>query len=365
MTNDNEYNTLCLEDTGEAIARAAELIRRGRLVAFPTETVYGLGADAMNPEAVARIFAAKERPADNPLIVHVDTIEALRPICHVTAEARALMDAFWPGPLTLLLKKKDGVPAITTAGLDTVAVRMPAHPTALALLRESGLPIAAPSANRSGRPSPTRASHVWEDMQGRIPMILDGGPCSVGLESTVLDMTAAVPLVLRPGGITREMLLGFLPEVGVAGSVLRPLEKDEIAASPGMRHTHYAPRAPLTMVKGRNENVAVACCALYDTLAAAGKRPFILAFSQHISSYGARHVLSLGSRENPGEMGERLFHILRAADEMGAEVIFSEVLPPEGIGLAVMNRLGRAAAFRTIDADSFFIDVFDINTVLG
>jgi L-threonylcarbamoyladenylate synthase len=256
--------TRLLIPTDEAIEYAASLLKEGELVAFPTETVYGLGANALNDKAVLSIFKAKERPADNPLIVHITEREDLFPLCHPNEKALKLMDAFWPGPLTLLMKKTAAVPNVTTAGLDTVAIRMPSHPVARAPIKACGCPVAAPSANRSGRPSPTKAAHVMEDMAGRIPLILDGGPCDVGLESTVVDMTGEIPLVLRPGGVTPEMLFQAAGPVETARSILAPLKPGEAAPSPGMRHRHYAPKGTLTLVSGMPDNVITACKRLYD-----------------------------------------------------------------------------------------------------
>ncbi len=343
--------TQCLKPAGEAIRFAASLINKGELVAFPTETVYGLGADALNEKAVLSIFAAKERPADNPLIVHISERSSLTPLCHLTDKAVQLMDAFWPGPLTLLLKKKAVVPDVTTAGLDTVAVRMPSHPVARALLDACGCPVAAPSANRSGRPSPTTAQHVMEDMAGRIPLVLDGGPCDVGLESTVVDMTGEIPLVLRPGGITPEMLCDVIGPVETAGSILSPLQPGEAAPSPGMRHRHYAPSGMLTLVTGRPENVIQACRRLYDQAMEEGGKACILALSEHLPSYGTRYALDIGSLHRPQEVAARLFDVLRRMDREGIHTIFSEVVEASGLGLAIMNRLGRAASFRFYDAD--------------
>ncbi len=343
--------TRCLPPTDEAIQYAAFLLKKGELVAFPTETVYGLGADAMNTQAVLSIFAAKERPADNPLIVHVSAREDLLPLCHLNEKAIKLMDAFWPGPLTILLPKTEAVPSVTTAGLDTVAVRMPSHPVAKALLFACGCPVAAPSANRSGRPSPTQASHVMEDMAGRIPLILDGGPCDVGLESTVVDMTKEIPLVLRPGGVTPQMLAQVAGPVETARSILQPLHPHEAAPSPGMRHRHYAPSGILTLVKGKPENVISACIRLYDNAILDGKPACILALSEHMTSYGARYVQDIGSLHHPQEVAARLFDVLRRMDREGIGYIFSEVVEADGLGLAIMNRLNRAASFRFFDAD--------------
>ena len=261
------------------------------------------------------------------------------------------MDAFWPGPLTMLMPKKPAIPSEVTAGLDTVAVRMPSHPVAAELLRVCGLPIAAPSANSSGRPSPTTAAHVLQDMNGRIPMILDGGACEVGVESTVLDITGEVACILRPGGVTRDMLeqtLGM--EVSVAGSVLRPLKAGEKALSPGMRYRHYAPRGQVNLVEGEEQAVVAAMRRLHAEATAEGKRCCVLCFTEHLEALKACTPHDLGSMSDEREIARRLFDILRGLDDENMDVIYSEVVPPEGMGLAVMNRLGRAAAFRKIQA---------------
>ena len=331
------HTELCQADEA-SIRRAAALLRAGELVAFPTETVYGLGADALNGEAAARIFAAKGRPADNPLIAHIAGESGLAGLIagEPCACARALMRAFWPGPMTLIFPKSPRVPREVTAGLDTVAVRMPSHPVARALIRAAQTPIAAPSANRSGRPSPTTAAHVLEDMEGRIPLILDGGPCEVGLESTVVDVTGARPRILRPGGVTLEMLEGVVGAVDVDEGVLHQLQAGSQARSPGMKYKHYAPRGEMTIVTGPRAAQEIA--RLYD---AADGRAAILAFSQ--ADYGARRVYRL--KNAPGE----LFAALRQLDEDGMETIYAEDVPTAGVGLAVMNRLMRAAAFRVVE----------------
>lgn len=333
-----------------SLSLAAQLLADGQLVAFPTETVYGLGANALDAEAVSGIFAAKGRPADNPLIVHVYDRAQLEPLCEVTPIARQLMDAFWPGPLTLILPRKSAVPDVVAANLPTVAVRMPSHPVAAALLRACQLPIAAPSANRSGKPSPTTAQHVLDDMDGRIPLILDGGSCEVGLESTVLDVTGDVPCILRPGGITQGMLENVLGRVDVAGSVLRPLQKGEKALSPGMRYRHYSPDGQVTLVEGAEADVVAALRLLTAHAAAQGHRACVMCFSEHLDALADCHPHDIGHRENPAEVAHRLFDTLRRLDEEQMDVIFSEVVPPQGVGLAVMNRLGRAAAFRRVEA---------------
>lgn len=332
------HTELCQADDA-SIRRAAALLRAGELVAFPTETVYGLGADALNGEAAARIFAAKGRPADNPLIAHIAGENGLAGLIagEPCACARALMRAFWPGPMTLIFPKSPRVPREVTAGLDTVAVRMPSHPVARALISAAQTPIAAPSANRSGRPSPTTAAHVLEDMEGRIPLILDGGPCEVGLESTVVDVTGARPRILRPGGVTLEMLEGVVGDVDVDEGVLHQLQAGSQARSPGMKYKHYAPKGEVTIVTGPRAAQEIA--RLYD---AADGRAAILAFSQ--ADYGARRVYRL--KNAPGE----LFAALRQLDEDGMETIYAEDVPTTGVGLAVMNRLMRAAAFRVVEA---------------
>ncbi|MBQ8110474.1 MAG: threonylcarbamoyl-AMP synthase [Clostridia bacterium] len=332
-----------------AIDRAGQLIRQGALVAFPTETVYGLGANALDADAVRRIFEAKGRPGDNPLIAHISAVEQLASLidCEPSLAARALMDACWPGPMTLIFPRSRAVPDAVTAGLDTVAVRLPAHPAARALIDAAQRPIAAPSANRSGRPSPTTARHVLEDMDGRIPLILDGGPCEVGLESTVIDVTGGVPRVLRPGGVTPERIAAICGGVQVDDAVMRPLKEGERPRSPGMKYRHYAPAGALTIVKGEERAVASAICRLYDEALGQGKRPLILALNTHLPAYGARRALSLGS--DAGEMAHEIFARLRDADALGADALFSEAVGTEGVGLAVMNRLGRAAAFHIVE----------------
>ena len=335
-------DTIFVPASEEAIEAASSLLRQGKLVAFPTETVYGLGADALNSRAVAEIFAAKGRPGDNPLIVHVADRHQLEPLCEVTEEARRLMDAFWPGPLTILLKKKPAVPDVTTAGLPSVAVRCPDHPVALALLRESGVPVAAPSANRSGRPSPTTARHVYEDMNGRIAMILQGGDCRVGVESTVLDMTGQVPCILRPGAVTREMVEKVLGQCTVADSVMRPLKEGEAAPSPGMKHRHYAPKAAMTVYVGQRENVIREICRRYDE----AENAVILALEGNMSAFEGRRVLSIGA--SPEETAHLLFRRLRETDEMGASLVLAQGWEGEEMVLAVMNRMARAAAFDVV-----------------
>ncbi len=343
--------TELLTPTEAALSKAAALIRAGELVAFPTETVYGLGADALSAAAVLKIFAVKGRPADNPLIVHVCSMEEAEPLCYSTKAAVLLAKAFWPGPMTLLLPKKPIVPPETNAGLASVAVRVPSHPVARALIARSGCAIAAPSANTSGRPSPTAAAHVLEDMNGKVPLILDGGPCAVGLESTVIDVTGETPTVLRPGGVTPEMIEAVAGRVSVADSVLRPLREGEKALSPGMRYRHYAPHGQLTLMTGEPSRVLSRMAALYDEAVQDGHSPALLAFEEHLPQLGQRRVFSIGRLSQPESVAAHLFAVLREMDELGADVMYSESLPPQGIGLAVMNRLSRAAAFRTLSVE--------------
>ena len=344
--------TMILPVCPESLLQAGKLIREGELVAFPTETVYGLGANALDARAVSRIFEAKGRPGDNPLIVHIAEEDQLAPLIQGTPcdMARRLMDAFWPGPLTLIFPKSDQVPMSVTAGLNTVAVRMPSHPAASALIRAAQRPIAAPSANRSGRPSPTLAAHVLEDMDGRIPLILDGGECEVGLESTVVDVTGEAPRILRPGRVTQEMIARMAGDAVVDSAVMRPLKEGERPRSPGMKYRHYAPQGQLTIVQGTPERVISVIANLYDRALAEGRRPLILALNGHLPAYGDRHTLSLG--DDALGMAHAIFSDLRNADALGADVLFSEAVAAEGVGLAVMNRLGRAAAFHILDADS-------------
>lgn len=329
------------------IERAARLILAGETVVFPTETVYGLGADALSSAAVAKIFAAKGRPMDNPLILHVDAIEMARDVAAFLPErARLLMEAFWPGPLTLVLPKGEHVLAEVSAGLPTVAVRMPRHEAALALIRAAKRPIAAPSANLSGSPSPTTAAHAQADLRGRVPLILDGGPCEVGLESTVLDVSGAKPCLLRPGGVTLEMLEDCIGEIEISPGVLRPFEGQ--AKSPGMKYKHYAPKATVVLVDAEGaEEMARRVCALYD--AEEGIKRAILATEETAAYYGERNFEVLGSRAKPGTIARDFFGALRRMDEQGVEIIWMETVATEGMGLAIMNRALRSAGFHVVD----------------
>ncbi len=337
--------TQMVKADAQSIARAAEYIRMGEVVGFPTETVYGLGANALCPQAVHKIFAAKGRPADNPLIVHISDLSELDAlVLDVPEAARRLMEAYWPGPMTLLLPRRPCIPDVVTAGLPTVGIRLPSHPVARALIEKSGCPIAAPSANRSGRPSPTRAQHVLEDMEGRVPLILDGGACEVGLESSVIDATGEVPVVLRPGGITPEMVSRVAGGVRVDEHVMKPLREGETVRSPGMKYRHYAPKAQMEIFQGAPGDVARVICERYD---AAPQHAAIFALSGHAPFYGMRRVFTLGSLAQ--DAAGTLFDLLREMDAQGVERIYSEAVEAEGIGLAVMNRMGRAAGFHIVE----------------
>ena len=331
----------------QIIARAAAILRRGGLVAFPTETVYGLGADALNPGAVQAIFAAKERPAQDPLIVHVaDFAELERVVSAIPDTARVLAQHFWPGPLTLVLPKSAAVPDEVTAGGPTVAVRCPNHPLALALIRAVGSPIAAPSANRFSHTSPTTAQHVWDDLAGRIDLILDGGPTTIGVESTVLDLTGAIPTILRPGGATREELEAVLGQVAVGGQVaVAGQSTNAPPASPGLLDRHYAPRAPLYLLTGDDETVR---SYLIDAAIGAFLKRIrigLLVMEEDLPTLANTRcpLVVLGPQNNLGLVARRLYDAIRTLDASGVEMILARDAPPNGLGLAIRDRLRRAA----------------------
>ena len=336
---------------GEAILRAGEIIKAGGLVAFPTETVYGLGGDALNPESSAKIYAAKGRPSDNPLIVHIADMDALYPIVKLVPEAAVrLAEKYWPGPLTMVFKKKDIVPDETTGGLDTVAVRMPSHKVALALISASGGYIAAPSANVSGRPSPTLAEHVAEDMNGRIDMIIDGGAVEIGLESTIVDMTSKQPLILRPGYITKEMLEQVLrTEAAYDKAVLGVTSADEHPRAPGMKYKHYAPAGDMVIVKGSEDQVISYINEQAAEKRAQGEKVGVIATQETYMKYTAEDVVNIGARTDEEAIASHLYATLRAFDEAGMTCIYSEEFDTPRIGQAIMNRLIRAAAHKIIE----------------
>lgn len=328
---------------------AAGVIRSGGLVAFPTETVYGLGADALNPAAAEEIYRAKGRPSDNPLIVHIAAFDELVSIAReVPPEAKLLADAFWPGPLTMIVRKNDRVPYTTTGGLDTVAVRMPDHPVALALIRESGCMIAAPSANTSGKPSPTRAEHVALDMEGKIPVIIDGGEVGIGIESTILDLTEETPVILRPGYITKEMLEQVLKkEVCIDPGIIADTSGRKPKA-PGMKYRHYAPTAELVLVEGKEEAVIAKINALVSEKRHEGKKTGVIASDETKAQYHADVVLSMGTRTDEESIARHLYGVLRTFDDREVDVIYSESFATPRIGQAIMNRLMKAAGHRIL-----------------
>lgn len=331
------------------IREAGEIIKAGGLVAFPTETVYGLGGDALNPASSKKIYLAKGRPSDNPLIVHIAQMEALPFIVKKVPEAaKKLAKAFWPGPLTMIMEKSEAVPKETTGGLDTVAVRMPSHPTAMAFIEASGGYVAAPSANRSGRPSPTVAGYVVEDLDGRIEMILDGGDVELGLESTIVDLTVEPPVILRPGFVTEEELAEVLGQVEQDATLFSD-DSGQAPKAPGMKYRHYAPKGELTIVRG---SVAAVTDYINAGLAAGRKnhkKTGVIATDETIKSYRADVPRSVGKRKDVNAVARGLYRILREFDDEDVEMIYSESFDGGGVSQAVMNRLLKAAGHRVID----------------
>lgn len=335
--------TKLLTASDDDIALAGEIIKNGGLVALPTETVYGLGASAFNPDAARKIYAAKGRPSDNPLIVHICDKAQISEIAEdITPEAKRVIDAFMPGPITIILKKNPIVPDAVTAGLKTVAVRYPLNETACRLIRAAGVPIAAPSANLSGKPSPTDVSHVIEDMTGRIDAIIDGGRCDVGVESTIVDFTDEMPVILRPGGVTYDDLKKVVPTIKIDKNILRSIGADEVPKSPGMKYKHYAPNAEVTVIEGEKENVQRKIKELLSDNE--GKIAGVLAM------YGADYdnAVILPAGESNKEYAKNLFSALREFDRLGVEKVYAEFCEKDGYGLAVKNRLYKAAAQRVI-----------------
>ena len=370
----------------EELGEAAGILRSGGLVAFPTETVYGLGGNALDEDAAGKIYAAKGRPSDNPLIAHVSCMEEVAPLVKEIPEAgRKLMEAFWPGPLTMIFPKSDKVPYGTTGGLDTVAIRMPDDPVANRLIALAGVPVAAPSANTSGRPSPTTADHVWQDMNGRIEMIIDGGPVGIGVESTIVDVSSAVPAVLRPGAITMEMLEAVLGDVSVDPAILGPLSADVRPKAPGMKYKHYAPKADLTLVEpgtgteresgaeqvtgaeqktgadwntgaapetGLDETQLQAMIRKVRELSRekieAGYKVGVICTDESRGCYTDGEVRSIGARKSQASVAHNLYALLREFDDLGVDYIFSESFPKDHLGQAIMNRLSKAAGYKIV-----------------
>ena len=325
---------------------AAEMIKNGELVALPTETVYGLGANGLDPEAVAKIFQAKGRPQDNPLILHIADAEQIDSLCHaVPASAYALAEKFWPGPLTMVLPARSCIPKCTTAGLPTVAVRCPDNAVTRDIIRLSGVPIAAPSANISGKPSTTTAEHVLHDHQGKIPLIVDGGPCRVGVESTIVDLTEDRPRLLRPGGITPEQLLEVLGDLVVDKAVTAQIDKDAVVKAPGMKYRHYAPQCQVVIVSGSREKAAAYIHAHY----APGDR--VLCFTEELPLYGDCAPLAYGQEADVASLSAGLFAALRELDDPAVHKVYARCPTGGGIAYAVQNRLKKAAAFQIIDTE--------------
>ena len=385
-----ETKRIIIEDRNhikdEELKEAAGILRSGGLVAFPTETVYGLGGNALDEDAARKIYAAKGRPSDNPLIAHVSCVEEVAPLVKEIPEAgRKLMEAFWPGPLTMIFPKSEKVPYGTTGGLDTVAIRMPDDPVANRLIALAGVPVAAPSANTSGRPSPTTADHVWQDMNGRIEMIIDGGPVGIGVESTIVDVSSAVPSVLRPGAITMEMLAEVLGEISVDPAILGPLSADVRPKAPGMKYKHYAPKADLTLVEpgtgteresgaeqvtgaeqktGADRNTgadpetgldetqlqAMICKVreLSREKIEAGYKVGVICTDESRGCYTDGEVRSIGARKSQASVAHNLYALLREFDDLGVDYIFSESFPKDHLGQAIMNRLSKAAGYKIV-----------------
>ena len=403
-----ETKRIIIEDRNhikdEELKEAASILRSGGLVAFPTETVYGLGGNALDEDAARKIYAAKGRPSDHPLIAHVSCVEEVAPLVKEIPEAgRKLMEAFWPGPLTMIFPKSEKVPYGTTGGLDTVAIRMPDDPVANRLIALAGVPVAAPSANTSGRPSPTTADHVWQDMNGRIEMIIDGGPVGIGVESTIVDVSSAVPAVLRPGAITMEMLAEVLGEVSVDPAILGPLSADVRPKAPGMKYKHYAPKADLTLVEpgtgteresgaeqvtgaeqktgaeqvtgaeqkngagqktGADRNTgadpetgldetqlqAMICKVreLSREKIEAGYKVGVICTDESRGCYTDGEVRSIGARKSQASVAHNLYALLREFDDLGVDYIFSESFPKDHLGQAIMNRLSKAAGYKIV-----------------
>ena len=330
--------------TEQDIDEAAAILREGGLVGIPTETVYGLGANGLNEEAVVHIFEAKGRPQDNPLILHIPSADHLERYCKdIPLTAYQLAEAYWPGPLTMILKRKPIVPDVVTAGLDTVGMRCPSHPVCHAILEAADVPVAAPSGNTSGRPSPTTAAHMWEDMDGKIDAIVDGGPCSVGVESTIIDLTETPARLLRPGGITLEQLEAVLGEVAVDPAVTRLMGAGEKPKAPGMKYRHYAPKAPVTVVTGDPKKSA-------EYIAAhAAPGDGIICFDEFAPLFGSHYVEQLGPAGDKGEQARHIFDALRFFDHTPVKSIWAQCPDASGIGLAISNRLNKAAGFHIIE----------------
>ena len=339
-----------MERDRSLMEEAGRLIRKGELVAIPTETVYGLAGDALNPASSKKIYEAKGRPSDNPLIVHIAERAALnRIVSGIPEKAEILMEAFWPGPLTLIFKKSGDVPLETTGGLGTVAVRMPVNRIAAEFIAASGGYIAAPSANASGRPSCTTAEHVYEDMKGKIPLIIDGGEVGIGLESTIVDLSGDRPCLLRPGYISLRMLREKIGEVDTDPSIEGVMDENAHPKAPGMKYRHYAPKGELYIVRGAPEDVIERVNSLCDSAAEKGLRTAVISSDETLDRYRADIIRSLGSRQDEESIARNLFRVLRDMDDEGADLIYSEEFGSADMGMAIMNRLIRAAGHKIIE----------------
>lgn len=337
----NEFNDNMLD-------QAAELLRNGGLVAFPTETVYGLGGNALDPEASKKIYGAKGRPSDNPLIVHISDSQELEDlVIDIPDKAKKLAEKFWPGPLTMVFYKGEKVPFATTGGLNTVAIRMPEHPIALALIRTAKVCVAAPSANTSGKPSPTLAQHVIDDLDGKVDMIIDGGSVGIGLESTIVDVTVDPPMILRPGYITKAKIEEVIGEVQIDPSMvsIHP-DKDQIPKAPGMKYKHYAPKGDLTIWQGPTEKVVKAINKRAEELVSKGAKVGIISTNETRALYQYGIIKDIGSRKDEGSIARKLYAVLREFDDLGAEYILTESFESEELGQAIMNRLLKAAGYQ-------------------
>lgn len=336
-----------LQEDNEWISEAANIIKDGGIVAFPTETVYGLGANALNEEAVKKIFEAKGRPQDNPLIVHVADKDISNIVTEVTPLAQKVIDRFWPGPITIILNKKDIIPDVTSAGLKSIGIRMPSDKIAQELIKKSNVPIAAPSANISGRPSPTDVDRCVEDLEGRVDYILGGPKSIVGVESTILDCTVDPPVILRPGGITLEMLKEIDQRIEIDKAILQKPSKDLKPKAPGMKYRHYAPKAPVKIINGDNKKTIEKINEMIHNYMCKGKKVGILASSSNFSLYKEGEVIDMGSSLE--EIAYNLFESLRDLDDRGVDIILSESFQEEGVGIAIMNRLKKAAGYNIIN----------------
>ncbi|MBO0526160.1 threonylcarbamoyl-AMP synthase [Clostridium botulinum] len=334
------------------ISKAGNILRQGGLVVFPTETVYGLGANALDKDAVKKIFEAKGRPQDNPLIVHISKVKDIEKLVEeIPPIAQKLMDKFWPGPMTIILKKKDIIPNETSAGLDSIGIRIPSNKIAMELISMAGVPIAAPSANLSGKPSPTDLETCIEDLDGRVNMILGGDNSEVGVESTVIDCTINPPCILRPGGITLEMLKEVDSDIYIDPAIMKKPDKELRPKAPGMKYRHYAPKAPLKIIKGDLNKTIEKINEMVQNYIDAEKKVGIIATDETIDNYKKGEVVSIGSRKDLNTIAHNLFYVLRTFDEKNVDLILSEAFEEKDMGVAIMNRLKKSAGYDIINLD--------------